>query len=273
MRWRTAVTVLAALVVSLGIGALVLARPAKVSGQPTSGDHAGHPEMSDAAMERWARQWWAAHPRVGASSAQPAAATFTVSNTIFDADNNPGTQVDEVTISVGESVAWQWLSGIHTITNGTGFEDPQAGTLFDQPSNVSNTQFTFVFNAAGTYSFFCRPHEGLSMKGIVNVEGSTGVGPSTGAALGFTAGPSPRPSRAGVSFSFALRDPGRVRAEVFDARGRRVATVLDRDHGAGAHTAAWNGRTTGGAAASPGMYYLRLRLPGYDASRAIVITR
>ena len=94
-----------------------------------------------------------------------------------------------------------------------------------------------------------------------------------GAALGFTAGPSPRPTRAGVSFGFALRTPGRVRAEVFDAPGRRVATVLDRDYAAGAHTGAWDGRTARGARADAGVYFLRLRLPDYDRSRAIVIAR
>ncbi len=272
MRVRTAVPVLAGLIVFLGIGALVLGRPAKVSGQQTTGDHAGHADMSEAAMKRWAEQWWAAHPRVGATTAQPAAATFTVLDFIFDADNNVNTQVDAVTISVGEAVTWQWLAGFHTITNGNGFEDPQAGSLFDQPSDPGNTSFSFVFNTAGTYPFFCRPHEGTNMTGIIHVTSSTGVGTSA-AALGFTAGPSPRPSRAGVSFGFALRGPGRVRAEIFDARGRRVATVLDRDYAAGTHTGAWNGRTEAGATASAGMYFLRLRLPGYDGSRAVVITR
>jgi hypothetical protein len=76
-----------------------------------------------------------------------------------------------------------------------------------------------------------------------------------------------------VSFGFALRQPGRVRAEVFDARGRRIAIVLDRDLGAGPHVGAWDGRTPGGAGAETGLYYLRLRLPGYERSRAIVIAR
>lgn len=278
MRVRTASRILAGLIVSLEIGALVLGRPARVSGQQTGADHAGHAHgsevMSDAAMKRWAEQWWATHPAVGATTAQPAAATFQVSNFIFNADNNVNTQVDQVTISVGESVTWQWLAGFHTITNGNGFEDPQAGTLFDQPSDNTHTSFSFVFNTIGTYPFFCRPHEGIAMTGIINVTAATGgVDPATGAPLGFTAGPSPRPSRAGVSFGFALRSPGRVRAEIFDAGGRRVATVIDRAYAAGPHTGAWNGRSDAGAAASTGMYFLRLRLPGYDGSRAVVITR
>lgn len=132
---------------------------------------------------------------------------------------------------------------------------------------------TAPINTAGTYPLFCRPHEGLNVTGIVKVAASSGVDPYGGAALGFTSGPSPRPSRAGVSFGFALGSPGRVRAEIFDAGGRRVATVLDRDYAARTYTGAGNGRCDAGAAASAGMYFLRLRLPGYDGSRAVVLTR
>ena len=76
-----------------------------------------------------------------------------------------------------------------------------------------------------------------------------------------------------MSFQFALREVGQARAEVFDARGRLVACVLDRQLGTGSFAASWNGRNAAGALASPGIYYLRLRLPGFTDSRRIVIAR
>jgi plastocyanin len=110
---------------------------------------------------------------VGTPSQLTAAATFKVQNFIFDYDGNTATKVDTARIQVGQSVLWQWISGIHTITNGTGAADPNAGLLFDQPSDPSNTQFSFAFNTAGTYPFFCQYHESLTMKGVVIVHDAT----------------------------------------------------------------------------------------------------
>jgi plastocyanin len=273
MRVRIAVPVLTGLLVFTALTFVLVGRPARVAGQQAPRGHSGHATMTDAAMKRWADAWWASHPRVGTASRQAAAATFTVENFRFDADGNAATQIDTVHILEGEAVTWQWIIGIHSVTNGTGVDDPNAGTVFDQPISSANPQFTFTFTSAGTFPFFCRPHELELMKGVVEVGTATGVKPFPGGALGFTGGPRPNPTRTGVTFGFALRQPGRVLAEVFDARGRRVATVLDRDLGAGSHVGAWDGRTSAGKPAETGLYYLRLRLPGYERSRAIAITR
>ena len=272
MRRRDLWSVMAAVPFTLGLALLVTVRPARTT------EHAGHPgasghaAMTDAQMQRWAESWWATHPRVGAASSGAPAATFTVANFRFDSDGNTETQVDSVTIVAGQTVLWQWIIGIHSITNGVESGDADAGTLFDQPSNSGSPQFSFAFANPGRYPFFCRPHEGDVMRGVVVVLDPTGVEPTT-PTLGFTAGPAPTPSRGGVTFAFAMREPGRATAEVFDPSGRRVAIVLDRHLDAGPHTGAWDGRMLSGAPAEAGLYYLRLRLPGHAESRPIVITR
>ena len=168
MRRRFAMPALAAAAMLFGFLFLALARPARVAGPVHEHDPA-HANMSDAAMEAWSKSWWSAHPRVGRSSGQPPAATFMVSSFIFNLDGSATTQVDTAKILVGESVLWQWVGGTHTITNGTGGTDPAAGTLFDQPSTSAAPQFSFAFTNAGTFPFFCRPHEDLAMKGVVGV--------------------------------------------------------------------------------------------------------
>lgn len=234
--------------------------------------HPGHAAtMTEAAMRRWLADWYAAHPARGLGSDAPAVATYQAVDFRFELDGNPFTQVDTAKIAVGETVAWQWVEGIHTTTSGIDGADPNAGAQWDRPLDSANPQFAFLFDTPGEYPFFCRPHDFLDMKGVVVVQGTTGVGPG-GVRLGFTAGPFPNPSRGGVDFRFALAQPGRVRAEVFDARGRRVAAMLDRDLAAGEHAAAWDARS-GGTRAPAGVYYLRLRLPGYEATRRVVLTR
>ncbi len=254
-----------ALVIALG--------PPVRAGGAAAGGHGSH-SMSATAMQAEAAAYWAAHPRTGAAPGAALgapAATFTVAN--FEFDDGTAGQVDTVFITVGESVMWQWVSGTHTITSGTGSSDPNQGVLFNQPSDLNNQQFSFTFNSAGTFPFFCAFHELANMRGVVEVSESVGIGPSTpGAALGFVRDPAPNPTRLGSSFRFALRRAGRVRAEVFDAGGRRVATLVDADLPAGTFSGVWNGRTTSGPAAT-GVYYVRLQLPGYDAARPVVVQR
>lgn len=73
----------------------------------------------------------------------------------------------EITITVGDTVEWVWTSGFHTVTNGTGAADPNAGTLFD--FNFSGDNVAYEFTAAGDYPYFCRPHESMGMTGMIHV--------------------------------------------------------------------------------------------------------
>jgi hypothetical protein len=250
---------------------MALAGPPRARGADGA---AGHGQHDLEAMKAQAREYWRTHKPVGASpkgvQGEPAA-TFTVNNFFF---NNGGpAQVDTARILVGESVRWQWVAGFHTITSGTGTQDPNAGALFDQSSDMTNDEFIFTYNAAGTFPFFCAFHELQNMRGIVEVSTPTDVSPHPdGTALGFARDPAPNPTRSGVTFHYALRLPGRARAEVFDANGRRIVVLVDRDLPAGTFTGTWNGLTPAGLA-DTGVYYIRLRLPGYDESRRVVIRR
>jgi plastocyanin len=198
--------------------------------------------------------------------------TFLAAGTAFDTDRNAATQVDTTIIPAGSAVMWRDVSGTHTVTNGTGSADPAAGTIFDEALSPTTPVFTFVFRTQGTFRFFCRPHEGFNMRGVVIVTAPLAVdeGP---ARRGFTSGPWPSPTRAGVSFRFALLEPGPVRAEVFDAGGRRVAIVAQGSYPAGSHFGSWDGRAGAGDRAPAGVYYLRLDVPGFTGTRRIVVVR
>lgn len=259
--------------ISLIAASLLLAIGISAAGATTAHQHHASMPMTDATMEQWVADWFTAHPMRGAASTGVPAATFNAVGLRFDLDNNPATLVDTAKIMVGETVLWHRVDGSHTTTNGLSSEAPDAGMQFDQPLTAATPNFTFQYNTPGEFHFFCRPHEGDVMKGVVLVQSLVGVGPTGGARIGFTSGPHPNPSRTGVSFGFALVQPGRVTAELFDARGRRVAVALDRDFGPGEQSASWDGRVQGGGKAAAGVYYLRLRLPGYTATRQLSITR
>lgn len=241
-------------------------------------EHGGGAPMTEEAMARWVREFYETHPivRPSAVAGPTPVATFRAFSADYDLDSNPsGTPVDTAYIMVGETVRWQRLLGIHTLTSGESSGDIDAGSLFDVPLDAVNTIFDYTYQQAGTFPFFCRPHEDLNMRGVVVVEAPVGVTPLTGVigAIGFTSELSPNPTMSGAAFRFAVRKGGRVRAVVIDAAGRRVAEVLDQDLAPGTYGATWDGRDRGGRRASPGVYFVHLELPGYRSAKRVAVAQ
>jgi len=74
--------------------------------------------------------------------------------------------------------------------------------------------------------------------------------------------PSPNPLSRSSALRFDLARGGRVRLEVFDLNGRRVALVADRAFDPGRYRLDWNGRDDGGARLGAGLYFVRMSGPG-----------
>lgn len=72
----------------------------------------------------------------------------------------------------------------------------------------------------------------------------------------------PNPAGANVVFSFDLPEASQADLEIFDATGRRVATLTEPTQRAGRSEMQWNGRTTDGSAAPSGVYFARLAARG-----------
>jgi plastocyanin len=231
--------------------------------------------MSDADMARHVAEWFAAHPAHGQQSTASPTDSFFVANDFFDEDHDgAATQVDTAVIFQGQTVLWKWVVGMHTITSGTSGSDPNAGALFDVPSTASFTTFSFQFNSPGVVPFFCRNHEPQNMRGFVRVQSTASVEPIAGPhGAGFTAPPWPNPSRGTTVFRFSLPMAGHARATIHDVSGRRVATPLDRDLGAGTWAGAWDGRTGEGSPAPAGVYLVTLEVPGATQTRRIALER
>ncbi len=85
--------------------------------------------------------------------------------------------------------------------------------------------------------------------------------------------PRPNPSRGPASVQLTLAHSAFVRAEVLDLSGRRVATLVSETFSAGTHSLSWDGSTTGGGRASPGVYLVHVKWPGFDSTQRIVRLR
>jgi len=90
----------------------------------------------------------------------------------------------------------------------------------------------------------------------------------------------PNPFNPSTTMSFAVgasealaRGAAAVRLALFDAAGRRVAVLVDREMAPGVYTASWNGRAANGAPAAAGVYLARLEVGGKSFARKLVLVR
>jgi halocyanin-like protein len=78
-----------------------------------------------------------------------------------------------VKVDTGTTVTWEWTGsgGGHTVTAKDGsFESEQTGS--------AGHTFEQTFDSDGTYAYYCSPHEGLGMKGVVIVGKGGSIGGS-----------------------------------------------------------------------------------------------
>ncbi len=83
----------------------------------------------------------------------------------------------------------------------------------------------------------------------------------------------PNPFNPSTTIRYYLPERCRVKVEIYDAAGRTIATLADRDQPAGHHTLMWNGRDSLGKPAASGIYFCRLQAGKEMRSRKLVLLR
>jgi plastocyanin len=214
---------------------------------------------------------------------------ITVENFRFDADDNNETQVDTLMISMQDTVQWDWIEGFHTITSGLS-SDPgdDPGALFDVSINSGSPVFQYVFMDEGDVPYFCRPHEGLNMKGMIRVQSIIGIDDPAQSEAKLPSAFSlsqnyPNPFNPITTITFQVTQsadaPGGengfhlVSLEVYNLRGKRVRTLVRGILPPGQRTVVWNGRDDHGEELGSGVYLYRLTVDGRSLSRRMVLAR
>jgi len=83
----------------------------------------------------------------------------------------------------------------------------------------------------------------------------------------------PNPFSSETTIAYEVEQPGYVELEIFDMLGRRVRTLVEGDHAAGAHSAQWDGTDASGRPVAAGSYIYRLRIDGVPIVRQASIIR
>ena len=179
-----------------------------------------------------------------------------------------------LTIAAGDTVTWQWTTGVHTVTNGANLSDPAAATLFDAPLTSAAPTFTFVFTEVGVVPYFCRPHLGLGMTGTITVEAASSVDDTPLAARPILLANVPNPFNPRTEIAFELPASGPVRLAIHDLAGRLVRTIIDGDHlAAGSHRRDWNGHDDAGRIVAAGVYLYVLETGNTRTTRTMTLVK
>jgi hypothetical protein len=136
---------------------------------------------------------------------------------------------------------------------------PRSARLFETTSPST------VFTAPDTAWYGVALVNDNGMTGTYTVRVNTtpiaGVGEAPGAATGLR-GVVPNPSAGPIQIQFALREPAAAAFEVLDLAGRMVARIPEQRREAGTWSVGWEGRTSGGRPAPPGIYFVQMRVDG-----------
>jgi uncharacterized membrane protein len=81
--------------------------------------------------------------------------------------------------------------------------------------------------------------------------------------------PNPNPSAGGMRMDVDVATATSADLSIFDATGRRVATVLHGTLQPGRRSVEWNGRDAGGRQVAAGLYFARLSTPGGTVARKL----
>jgi hypothetical protein len=84
----------------------------------------------------------------------------------------------------------------------------------------------------------------------------------------------PNPFNPSTTVGYTVPTRGNVTVAIYDARGARVATLVDNEtRDAGAYRVGWNGRTDNGEAVSSGIYFARIEQNGAARSKKMVLLK
>jgi LPXTG-motif cell wall-anchored protein len=72
-----------------------------------------------------------------------------------------------LTVSVGDTVQFNWTGGFHDVT----FSD---GEKSGAPTADTGALYSRTFNSPGTYNYVCTVHEALGMKGTITASAAAG---------------------------------------------------------------------------------------------------
>jgi len=101
------------------------------------------------------------------STTPPPTAGGPPANTIWVGSGGLMFTPNNLTVTAGTTVTWEWKSSGHSVDSGA--PCTADGVYSSGGTQSQGHTMTHIFATAGTYNYFCDPHCGSGMTGIVTV--------------------------------------------------------------------------------------------------------
>jgi|WetSurMetagenome_2_1015567.scaffolds.fasta_scaffold15356_4 plastocyanin len=183
--------------------------------------------------------------------------TINVQNFSFGPDN--------LNASVGDTIKWVWVSGSHTTTSTT---IPLAATSWDELITSSNTSYSYIITASGTYNYKCTPHEGMGMVGVINVLTSS-ISRNESTALTYTLKQNyPNPFNPTTNINFSIPKSGLVNITIYNEIGKEVETIVNQNLTEGSYTINYDASKL-----SSGIYFYRIKAGEFGETKKMLLIK
>ena len=83
----------------------------------------------------------------------------------------------------------------------------------------------------------------------------------------------PNPFNPSTVISYTTKEPGNVKLEVFNVKGQKVKTLMNKEINAGSHTALWNGFDEKGNNVVSGVYFYKLETKDYTETKKMILLK
>ena len=83
----------------------------------------------------------------------------------------------------------------------------------------------------------------------------------------------PNPFNSETTIPYAVGTQGPVTVRLYDISGQLIRELVNQVHAAGQYRVSWDGRDSGGSAASSGVYLVRLASGSYNETKKIMLMK
>lgn len=83
----------------------------------------------------------------------------------------------------------------------------------------------------------------------------------------------PNPFNPSTNISFNLQNSGDINLEIYNLKGQKVSTLLDRKMNAGEHSITWMGKDQNGQNVASGVYFYKLNFSGVTQTKKMILLK
>lgn len=160
-----------------------------------------------------------------------------------------------LTITVGDTVTFQWVSGSHTTTS----DSTTGNNSWDVPINSTSKVFQKVITTPGLHRYYCIPHGGpggVGMSGTITANALIGTGVAESSPVkSYSLGQNfPNPFNPSTKISYYLPEASNVTLKIFNSVGQEIRTLINSRQSAGQYVISFDASVL-----SSGIYFYRLQ--------------